>query len=491
MILNLKRSIFLIIAFCLFFISSCSNSKKEKTQNEPQNSNDRVQVNKTDSAIKQYQEQVKRDPYNYSSFMKLGESYIQKARETGDVTYYNKAEDVLKKALEQNPNDYPTVVYLGQVKASMHDFQGSLPYAQKAIELKPEQSYAYGILGDDYAELGEYDRAEKAYAFMLTLRPSFYSYSRISYIRELKGDVLGAVEAMENAIHQGGANAIRYNQSTENVAWAQFMLGELYFKTGDLKRAQEQYIASLKTYDNYYYALAGLAKVKAEEKDYKEAIELYKKAIGIIPLPLFVSSLGDVYKKTGNMQEAKKQYDLEEYIGLLTKINKIIYNRDLALFYADHDMKLDEALDLAKKELEVRKDIYTYDVLAWTFYKNNQFKEALGASKKSLRLGTKDAILFFHAGMIYYKLGDMDKAKEYLGKALSVNTYFHIFYSGIAEATLKEVESKSSTYDLSVILFEDDCEGSYELVVIRQNGSSPCLDCFFCFIFCNDNKVVS
>lgn len=441
----MKRLTFLIIALNFVVIFACSSSKKEKNQNEIRNSDKRVQVNKTDSAIKLYQDQIKKGPNNYSGYMRLGESYIQKARETGDVTYYNKAEEVLKKSLELNPGDYPTVVYLGQVSASKHDFQGSLPYAQRAIELKPEQSYAYGILGDDYTELGEYDKAEKAYEFMLTLRPSFYSYSRISYIKELRGNIGEAMEAMENAIHQGRVYAIRYNQSSENVAWAEFMLGELYFKTGDLKKAEEQYNASLKTYDNYYYALAGLAKVRAEEKNYGESIELYKKAIGIIPLPLFVSSLGDVYKKMGNVQEAKKQYDLVEYIGLLSKMNKIIYNRDLALFYADHDTKLDEALDLAKRELEVRKDIYTYDVLAWAFYKNNQFKEALKASHESLKLGTKDAILFFHAGMIFYKLGDMDKATEYLSRAITTNPYFHIIYSGVAENTLKEIQSKFST----------------------------------------------
>lgn len=441
----LKRVTFLIIALNFVFIFACSSSKKEKTQNDIENPDERIKVNKTDSAIKLFQDQIKKDPNNYSGYMRLGESYIQKARETGDVTYYNKAEEVLRKALELNPGDYPTVVYLGQVSASKHDFRGSLPYAQKAIEVKPEQSYAYGVLGDDYAELGEYDKAEKAYKFMLTLRPSFYSYSRISYMEELRGNIQKAIEAMENAIRQGRVYAIRYNQSTENVAWAQFMLGELYFKTGNLKKADEQYKASLKSYDNYYYALAGMGKVRAEEKNYGEAIDLYKKAIGIIPLPLFVSSLGDVYKKTGKIEEAKKQYDLVEYIGLLSKINKIIYNRDLALFYADHDMKLDEALDLAKKELEVRRDIYTYDTLAWTLYKNNRFQEALKPSQESLKLGTMDAILFFHAGMIYYKLGDMDKAKEYLSRAISINPYFHIIYSEVAQDTLKEVETKSST----------------------------------------------
>ncbi|MER3447287.1 MAG: hypothetical protein C4291_10785 [Candidatus Dadabacteria bacterium] len=439
----MKRLILLIIAFHLIFISACSDSKKEKAQNENQYS-EQLHVNKTDITIRSYQEQIKRDPNNYSGYMRLGESYIQKARETGDIAYYNKAEEVLKKALELNPDDYPTVVYLGQVSASKHEFRAALPYAQKAIQMKPEQSYAYGILGDAYAELGEYDKAERAYEAMLTIRPSFYSYSRISYIKELRGDIRGAIEAMENAIHQGRIYSIRYGQSAENVAWAQFMLGELYFKTGDMKKAEEQYRASLKTYDNYYYALAGLAKVKAVEKNYGEAIELYKKAIGVIPLPLFVSSLGDVYKKTGKIQEAKKQYDLVEYIGLLSKINRIIYNRDLALFYADHDMKLDEALDLAKRELEVRRDIYTYDTLAWALYKNNKFKEALEASKESLKLGTKDAILFFHAGMIYYKLGDMDKAREYLSRAISTNPYFHVIYSDVAKSTLKEIESKFS-----------------------------------------------
>lgn len=439
----MKRLTLLIIAFHLVIISACSSSKKEKARNEIQNSDERTQVNKTDSTIKLYQDQIKRDPNNYYGYMRLGESYVQKARETGDVTYYNKAEEVLKKALELNPDDYPTVVYLGQVSASKHDFRAALIYAQKAIHIKSEQSYAYGILGDAYAELGEYDKAEKAYETMLTIRPSFYSYSRISYIRELRGNIKEAIEAMEDAIHQGKIYAIRYGQSIENVAWAQFMLGELYLKTGDIKKAEQQYMASLKTYDNYYYALAGLAKVRAAEKDYGKVIELYKKAIGIIPLPLFVSSLGDVYKKIGKMQEAKKQYDLVEYIGLLSKINKIIYNRDLALFYADHDMKLDEALDLAKRELEVRRDIYTYDTLAWALYKNNKFKEALEASEKSLRLGTKDAILFFHAGMIYYKLGDMDKARKYLSQAITTNPYFHIIYSDVAKDTLKEIESKS------------------------------------------------
>ncbi len=437
----LKKIPFLLVAFHIVFFLACSDSQKETARAGTNNTSEQVQLSKTDNAIEFYQSRIKAKPNRYSDYVKLGDAYIQKARETGDTAYYSKAEEALGKALEINPSDYSTVVYLGLVSSSEHDFQKALNFGKKAIELKPEDSYAYGLLGDAYIELGQYEDAKKAYETMVSLGPGLDSYSRISYMRELTGDVKGAKQAMKKAIEDG----MKRNLSNENFAWAQYILGELYFNSGELKKAEEQYNASLKTYDNYYYALAGLGKVRAAEKNYQEAIELYKKAIGIIPLPLFVSSLGDVYKKTGNIVEAKKQYDLVEYIGLLSKINQVIYNKELAIFYADHDMKLNEALELARKELEVRKDIYTYDTLAWALYKNNQPNEALEASKESLKLGTKDANLFFHAGMIYYKLGNMAKAEKYLSQALSTNPYFHIINSEVAKNTLSEIENKSSS----------------------------------------------
>lgn len=442
----MKKSIFLLIVLYISFALACSDqTTKQEAENKTDKSNEQAssnqpQENRTDREIKFYQGKVKRDPGNYSSYTSLGEAYIQKARETGDTDYYDKAEEVLEKAFELYPASYAAAVFLGQVSSAKHEFQDTLTYAKKAIELKPQDSYAYGILGDAYAELGEYEKAEKAFDRMLSLKPDLYSYSRISYIKELNGDTKGAIEAMQKSIEEG----VRQNLPAENIAWAHFILGDAYFNAGDLKNAEAHYKESLDAFGNYHYALAGLARIKAAEGDYRESVKLYSEAIGIIPLPAFVSSLGDVYKKTGNKEEAKKQYDLVEYIGLLSKVNKVVYNRELAVFYADHNVKLDEALRLAEKELEAKKDIYTYDTLAWALYKNNKLEEALNASKESLRLGTKDAKLFFHSGMIYYKLGEMDKAKEYLKEALSINPHFHIIYSESAENALKQIEIVSN-----------------------------------------------
>jgi tetratricopeptide (TPR) repeat protein len=154
-------------------------------------------------------------------------------------------------------------------------------------------------------------------------------------------------------------------------------------------------------------------------------------------MPIYVAELGDVYARAGNAAEATKQYQLVEYIGLLGRINQVLHNRDLALFYADHDTKLDESLALARKEFEVRHDIYTWDALAWALYKNGKYQEASDAMDHALRPGARDALLFFHAGMIASRLGQTSLAKDRLQAALSINPQFHVIYSEAARQQLK------------------------------------------------------
>ena len=107
--------------------------------------------------------------------------------------------------------------------------------------------------------------------------------------------------------------------------------------------------------------------------------------------------------------------------------HQVLHNRDLALFYADHDIKLDEALALAHKEFEVRHDIYTWDALAWALYKNGKYQEANDAMEHALRPGTRDALLFFHAGMIAGRSGQKSQAREKLQTALNINNTQLIF----------------------------------------------------------------
>lgn len=397
----------------------------------------------TDQTIQFFQSRVSRNPDDFFSYAKLGEAYIQKARETGDITYYELAEKTLMRSLELGPDPAlaaTATTHLALVSYTKHQFRTALAYAEKALGYGSGRVSPYSIIGDAYVELGEYEKASTAYSNMLSVRGPLYPHSRLSYLLFLRGDPQGAIREMESGVKA----LLDANVPRENVAWTQVQLGELSFQVGDLGKSGTAYGEALTSYPGYHRALAGLAKVRAAQTKYQEAIELYQKALGVIPLPEYAAALGDVHTRLGRAGEATKQYQLVEYIGYLNAINKTIYNRELALFYADHDIKLNQALDLAQKELEVRRDIYTHDVIAWALFKNERFQEAHAAITDALKLGTKDARLFFHAGMIYHRLGEAEKAKQYLQRALSTNPYFHIFYVDVAQRTLTALRGNSS-----------------------------------------------
>jgi tetratricopeptide (TPR) repeat protein len=167
------------------------------------------------------------------------------------------------------------------------------------------------------------------------------------------------------------------------------------------------------------------------------AVEFYKRAQERVPLPETAIALGDLYTKLGRVDEAKRQYELVEFIERAGSIESGTYSRNIALFWADHDVKLDEALTVARRERELRSDIYTSDALAWCLFKKGQLTEAKTAMDEALRLGTRDARLFYHAGMIEQGLGNRRDAVKHLQFALKINPSFDILQADTARQTLR------------------------------------------------------
>src|SRR6202050_1570175 len=403
-------------------------------------------VSETDQQIQTLQDHVKQAPDDYTGYDGLGSAFFQKARETGDIAYYDLADQTIKKALALVPQDFRAadpLVHMALVCMGEHRFSDALAYAQKAIGTGSGNLAAFAIEGDAYTDMGDYDEAAAAYhtvqslgrAILSPLSLAYMNDSRMAYLCFLRGDSAEAVRLMKSAI----AAALQTNVPRENLAWLYFELGERYFQTGDLGNADWSYQSGITADPNHYRSLAGLAKVRAAQGKFEESIQLYQRSIAIIPFPVYVAELGDVYKKAGRANEAQQQYDLVDYIGHLSKLNQVLANRELALFYADQGIKLPEALVLARKELEVRHDIYTWDTLAWVLYKNGRLQEAVAAMSKALVLQTNDPLLLFHAGMIYHALAKDDEAEDFLSRALKANPHFHIVHSEEAGRTLEEV----------------------------------------------------
>ncbi|MFQ5948384.1 MAG: tetratricopeptide repeat protein [Acidimicrobiia bacterium] len=384
------------------------------------------------AAIRLFEERIERNPADAVSYTILGQLHISRARETGDVSSYQRAETALQRALELLPNYTPAAASLGAAFYAEHRFTDALEQARQVYEGDSKATQALATMGDAYLALGQYREAERAYQELALAGSNPAILARLAQLEWLRGNAEWALELMQGA----ASRELQSGRTGEAVAWYQVRLGDLHFAGGRLEEAAAHYEAAFDLFDGYYLALAGLGKVRAAEGRYDEAIDLYEQAVAVIPLPATLAALGDLYAKIGETAQARLQYDTVEAIAKLQAFNRQLYNRRLVLFYADHDLKVSEALELACNELDVRKDIYGYDVLAWALHKNGRHREAADAIEQAMRLGTRDAALYYHAGMIQAGLGDNDQAQELLTEALAINPHFDPLQAELAQATL-------------------------------------------------------
>ncbi len=387
----------------------------------------------SDQIIESLQRSIKANPEDLDSLSQLGIAYLQKARETGDSSYYPKIEAIFQKVLARDPDQYTALAGMGTLSLARHRFRESLVWGEQARSLYPYRSYAYGVIADSQIELGLYEEAQETLQRMVDLRPDLSAYSRISYLRELHGDLPGAIEMMRWAVESGAPNA-------ENTAWVRTQLGNLYFQTGDLDSAAAEYQQTLDMLPGYIYALEGLGKVRAAQGHTEEAIDLLTRASQAVPLPELIIALGELYQRTGQTDAAQKQFSLLAAIRRLYQANGVDLDLEMALFYADHKIDLENTVATARKAYQQRPSIYAADVLAWSLYQAGNFQEARHYAQLSLRLGTKDALKLFHAGMIDYRLGNLTLARDYLSQAIRINPNFSFLYREQAEQTLKSLQ---------------------------------------------------
>lgn len=384
----------------------------------------------TNRLIESLQTRLKTNPDDWPAYSQLGLAYLQKARDTGDPGYYQKVEEALQKALAQEPDDYAAVSAMGTLALARHQFAEALEWGERARRLNPYRSYAYGVIADAQIELGRYDEAVATLQTMVDLRPDLSAYSRISYARELHGDLPGALEMMHRAVDSA-------SPAPENAAWTRTQLANLYFNTGNLAQAELEYQRTLETYPDYIYALAGLGRVRAAQGQPEAAITLLSQATAVMPLPEFVMTLGDIYLSAGQTEAAQEQYDLVRTIQKLHQANGIDVDLELALFEADHGRTPAATVEQARAAWARRPmNVYAADVLAWALYQAGEYEEAQTFSRQALRLGSQDALKFYHAGMIAYRLGNAAPARDYLERALNLNPAFSFLHVEEARRTL-------------------------------------------------------
>jgi tetratricopeptide (TPR) repeat protein len=377
----------------------------------------------TDARIAAYQQLVRSHPKDSRSYDYLGGAYMQKVRETGDASFYTRADGVFSKALQLNPRDPDAVTGAGTLALSRHDFAGALQYGQRAHQLAPYSFEPLGVIVDAQVELGRYADAQRSLQAMINLRPNLSSYARVSYFRELHGDLSGAIDAMKLAVSASGG-------TPENVAYVQTLLGNLYFTEGRLNDARDAYGNALESFPGYVPATAGLASVSPVRR----ALRLYSNAVARLPLPQYVIALGELQQAAGK----RPDYDLVRAEERLLQANGVNTDVDLALFEANHGSPA-RAVSLARRARAEAPSVRSADALGWALTSAGHPAQGLRWARRALVLGSRDPLFLYHAGMSAKAAGRAAVARAYLSESLALNPRFSPLYAPRAERALKEL----------------------------------------------------
>ena len=372
---------------------------------------------------------IERTPSDAKGYNLLAAAYMQKARETEDYAVNTQAEEALTRSLKVAADNYDALKLRAKLLLTFHRFEEALEVARRAQSLNPQDHDNYGAMTDALIELGEYSAAVEAAQRMVDLRPDTSSYSRVSYLRWLHGDTKGAIDAMRLAAQSASP------QDPERVAWCHVQLGDALLNSGNSAAAEREFDRALFIFPDYGMALDAKARARIASGDLEGAVEIHRREYERSPSADTALALGDLYAKLGRADEANRHYAAFES---LERENAVVENdmHHLVSYWTDHDKNLDEALALAQKERERRKDIFTCDTLAWALYKKGQFAEAKKAADEALRLGTRDARLHYHAGMISFALGDRERGVKYLRQSLATNPSFDVLQAEVARRTL-------------------------------------------------------
>ena len=383
----------------------------------------------TDDRIKTFEQWVKDDPSSISNQTLLAAAYIQKTRESSDFSYLDRAGKIVDAVLEKK-RDFEALRLRNLIELSRHNFGKVVEYATEMTRSAPRDPQTWGSLGDALMEMGRYQDAEAAFSRMLSLKRSLFSLNRMAHYRFVMGDAAGAIEMMSEAARA----AVRF---PENRAWCLTELGTMNFKIGRSPEAEKAFREAIAEFPQAHSAHAGLGAIRAAEGKHGEAIASYRKAQSITPLIQYAAALRDLYLLTGNRAEAEKQEGLVDVVAKLEAAANQKANRTLALIYANQRRNLKEALEAVEADLVARKDVYTYDALAWVLHRLGRNEEARQSSRKALEHRTPEAMFLYHSGMISLALGDRDAARRDLDASLSLNPAFDLLEAEEARKALR------------------------------------------------------
>lgn len=323
----------------------------------------------------------------------LADALMRQARVTGNAELPINAERVLREAIRET-DGYLARRMLGAVLLAQHRFAEALESGRQARALRPDDPWNEGVIGDAALELGRYDEAFAAFDRMAAAKPDAGAYARIAYARELRGEIDGALAAMRMAVEATSPH------DPEGLAWYWSQVGGLEVLAGRLDRADTAYRRALHAFPGHPYARTGHARLALARGDLESAMAAFRLLHEESPSPELAATIGDIHARQGREADARRMWEAAERLEREGWEHEAPQPAALARLLAERDLKIAEAVRLARNAATTRDDIHTNDALAWALFKAGDLEGAWQASLRARRTGTKDPRILAHARAI-------------------------------------------------------------------------------------------
>jgi tetratricopeptide (TPR) repeat protein len=300
-----------------------------------------------------------------------------------------------------------------------HRFDEALEVAERFLAMDSTSRTARSLLGEIQLELGAYPDAARTFGSLLTVRGELGVAPRYARWEEIRGRPAEARRLLRDALHLA---AQRHGMPRSQLAWFRWRLGDLALRQGSPDEAERELEAGLAFAPEDHRLLDGLARVALARGRWREAIDFGERAIARTRDPVTLGLLSVSWEMLGDSARGE---EYERAMGALVPQQPNGLDRQWARLRLDRGRDVDAVLAQAREEIRNRRDIYAWDLLAWALYRAGHTHEALNASARALALGTRDASLFFHAGMIAAAAGDTALARARLLEALEINPRWH------------------------------------------------------------------
>jgi len=361
----------------------------------------------------------------FEKSLKMDGTYAQAALALG--AFYEEKEDfksavkVYKNflATEENATSVPVLSRLVTVLFSMEDNAGVIPYAETLSSLDASDLNLKVRLGLLYSDAGRYEEATNLFKEVLVAVPEsdkvIYYLGALNQQTNHYAEAIGYFKKIPSSSALYGDAGVQVAQMMATLARDEYSQqkksGNAFDKfitfTNDRIKEHDESTVEFKMIQasffedtlQYNEAINTMAAVKAH-KGFTDSHSYY---------------LASLMEKAGQYLEARKlvQVIIDKDPNNAHALNFLGYS------YLEKNEKLDVAFEYISKAVKLRpEDGYIRDSLAWYFYSTGKYKEALAEAKKAVELVKSDAIITKHLGMIYQRLNNPEKAKEYLTQSL-------------------------------------------------------------------------